>query len=430
MASKNSTKTSLLILALIEIFERFSYYGMRAIVIIFAIDNDGLNLSSDAALGYYAQFTLLLGLITLPMGLFSDLVLKQKNGVLVGGTILTIGYLCLLGSNFYMTMLSMILIIIGTGLFRPNLTVLVGRLFEKKDRKRNLAFVIIYWIINIGSFAGVVLVGYYSENYGWKYGFILCALSMFLAVLIFYFTKDKLQLNELNEKTIRIPSEKYDSPILDNFSEVKIQESRLETYPNHLLLIIFFAVTGALFWNCNGVINNSLYTNMTDKTDLLFFGYSMTIWTQLLPAILSLFALFLFLIYSYFVRLHSSVRLIGVGFFLLGTWGLMINQINVIPDESLVIFLIGTGLLTAMAEVLVSPILLSYVTRLSSIKYASTMVALFMVMPYLTEEMLDYLRNNIALDLPILQISIITLGIGTLFFVSKKALKERTGGLD
>ena len=126
-----STPLSVIILTIVKFLERSSYYGMRALIILYAMDTFALEMESTFA--YYGYFTLAIGVIQLPMGLLSDLLLKQKNGAIIGFVLLVLGYGCLVIVNIYATILALILITLGIGLVGPNLTVLLGQLFKKED---------------------------------------------------------------------------------------------------------------------------------------------------------------------------------------------------------------------------------------------------------------------------------------------------------
>ena len=134
-----SQRTSVILLSFIEFFERFSYYGVRALLILYVTVDLGMERGS--ALNYYAWFSAFIFMIPLPAGIISDLFFKQKQGVFYGGIIALLGYGLLISGQIQMLGIGVVLIGIGTGLIKPNLTVLVGRLFEKTDKNRGLSLI-------------------------------------------------------------------------------------------------------------------------------------------------------------------------------------------------------------------------------------------------------------------------------------------------
>lgn len=433
MHSKNSTKTSVLLLGMIEILERFSYYGTRALIVLFLIDEGegGLGLDRTEALSYYGTATFLLSLSVLPMGIISDVYFKQRKGVFYGIVLLMLGYSCLVLTNGISIVIGIVLIIIGTGLFKPNLWVLIGRLFPKHDRKRNFAFLLIYWLINIGSFGGVFIAGYCGEVYGYEYGFAICALSMLMAAVIFHFTKDKLNLRELEELVELEKKESFESPILDNLFSPKLNVKATNSHTNHIGLILFYTLVSICFWTNYGMINDSFFTLLPSLEELPFLGG--TIQRTALETWASYITLLTFLlvaIYGYFKTLGSTIGKISLGWLLLGIWGVFIYQLENVSIDFFAIYSIWTFILVSLAEIFISPFLMSYVTRLSGIKYASTIMGLFLVIPYLLNSSIQWIYGNLDLNIPILTVASLSIGVSILLFIFKKPLKKAASGLD
>jgi POT family proton-dependent oligopeptide transporter len=171
-----------------EMWERFSYYGMRAILILFMTatlvgDNPGMAMTVGTATAIYGLYTFFVYVLSLPGGWVADNIWGQRKAVFVGGVIIMLGHISLAlptAPTFY---LGLALVVIGTGLLKPNVSTMVGDLYPEGGARRDAGFSIFYMGINIGAFAGTALVGLVGENYNFHWGFSLAALGMFLGLV-------------------------------------------------------------------------------------------------------------------------------------------------------------------------------------------------------------------------------------------------------
>ena len=171
-----------------EMWERFSYYGMRAILVLFmtaaiAGNNPGLGLAVGTATAIYGLYTFFVYVLSLPGGWVADNIWGQKKAVFVGGVIIMLGHISLavpLAATFY---LGLALVVVGTGLLKPNVSTMVGDLYPEGGARRDAGFSIFYMGINIGALAGTALVGLVGENYNFHWGFSLAAVGMFLGLV-------------------------------------------------------------------------------------------------------------------------------------------------------------------------------------------------------------------------------------------------------
>ena len=193
----------LMTLFMLELWERFSYYGMRAFLVIFIATpaaQGGLGESKATAGIIYALYGSLVYLMSLPGGWLADRVLGQQKAVLYGGIVIMAGHIVLAipsHSTFY---LGLALIILGTGLLRPNASTIVGQLYDKSDIRRDAGYSIFYMGINIGAFIAPIVCGYLAQSSGfrghlkdwgidpnnaWHFGFGAAAVGMALGILTF-----------------------------------------------------------------------------------------------------------------------------------------------------------------------------------------------------------------------------------------------------
>ena len=176
-----------------EMWERFSYYGMRALLILTLVaatesTNPGFGLSNGDALLLYGYYTGLVYAATLFGGLIADNLLGQRKSIILGGTLMAIGQYTLFAATPHSMSLFYVglgFIIAGNGLFKPNISAIVGDLYPQGDARRDGGFTIFYMGINLGSFIATLSVTYLGETYGWGYGFGLAGIGMVLGLIVF-----------------------------------------------------------------------------------------------------------------------------------------------------------------------------------------------------------------------------------------------------
>lgn len=172
-----------------EMWERFSYYGMRAILVlamVAAVDgsNPGLGLSAEVAGAIYGLYTASVYLASLPGGWIADRLIGQQRAVFWGGCIIAAGHFCMALNTTASFFIGLILIALGTGLLKPNISALVGQLYrDDKGSRRDAGFSLFYMGINVGAFFGQLLCGYLGEKIGWHWGFGAAGVFMVLGVI-------------------------------------------------------------------------------------------------------------------------------------------------------------------------------------------------------------------------------------------------------
>ncbi len=181
---------SLFVLFFTEMWERFSYYGMRALLVLFltsSLMDGGYGWERKDALQLYALYTGLVYMTPLIGGIIADKFTGYRKAVVLGALIMAIGHACMamegIPSFFYA---GLGCLIIGNGLFKPNISSIVGQLYTDESKKDS-AYTIFYMGINAGAFLGILLCGYIGEKIGWSYGFGLAGIFMFLGMLQFWF---------------------------------------------------------------------------------------------------------------------------------------------------------------------------------------------------------------------------------------------------
>ncbi|SFB02790.1 MULTISPECIES: peptide MFS transporter [unclassified Bacillus (in: firmicutes)] len=178
-----------------EFWERFSYYGMRAILVFYMyyeVSKGGLGIDESLALSIMSIYGSLVYMSGIIGGWLADRVFGSSNGVLYGGILIMLGHIALaFPGNITMFFVSMVLIVLGTGLLKPNVSSVVGEMYSEKDDRRDAGFTIFYMSINMGAFLSPLIVGTVADKYNFHFGFGIAAVGMALGLLIFVATRKK-----------------------------------------------------------------------------------------------------------------------------------------------------------------------------------------------------------------------------------------------
>ena len=188
----------LFVLFFTEMWERFSYYGMRAILVLYLVTqttdaNPGLGWTTGEALALYGWYTMLVYVASIPGGWIADRLIGQKKSVLIGGLTLCVGHGILAVEEMWAFYSGLGLIIAGVGLLKPNISTMVGGLYKAGDTRRDRGFTIFYIGINIGALLATTVVAVVGQKYGFEYGFGLAGLGMLAGLFIFWSGRKKYE---------------------------------------------------------------------------------------------------------------------------------------------------------------------------------------------------------------------------------------------
>ena len=184
-----------------ELWERFSYYGMRALLVLFMVATaaeGGLGFDDPTATAIYGLYTAGVYLAALPGGWLADRVFGQQNAVWYGGIIIAAGHIVLslpgigLVGEHYGFFFGLILIVVGTGLLKPNISSCVGELYPEGGSRRDAGYVLYYMGINVGAFLGPLICGWLRVDYGWHWGFAAAAVGMIAGLVVYRATQKHL----------------------------------------------------------------------------------------------------------------------------------------------------------------------------------------------------------------------------------------------
>ena len=179
-----------------EMWERMSYYGMRGLLVLFmttAMQSGGLDLTVATATAIYGLYTASVYFMGLPGGWMADRLIGGQRAVWYGGIIIMCGHIVLAIPHENTFFMGLILVVLGTGLLKPNIGALVGQLYSMEDNRRDSGYALYYMGINIGSIIGYIVCGYLAESVGWHWAFGAAAVGMAFGLVQFAITKDNLK---------------------------------------------------------------------------------------------------------------------------------------------------------------------------------------------------------------------------------------------
>jgi proton-dependent oligopeptide transporter, POT family len=373
---KNHPK-GLPILFFTEMWERFSFYGMRAILVLYVTQetmgqNPGMGWSSTDALQLYGWYTAFVYLMSLPGGIVADRLLGQKKTVFIGGMLIAIGQLTLALEGTVAFYTGLIFVVLGVGGLKPNISTMVGGLYKEGDPNRDKGFTIFYIGINIGAATSPLIVGYIGEVYGWKLGFSLAGVGMLLGQVVYLLGQKHLKDVGNFVPMKKIEGTKTNAPL------TKIEKDRV------IVLLISFVIV-VVFWmayeQAGGLMN--LFTR--DKIDRVIFGYEIP--TSVFQSVPAFFVIiFGTIVASFWLKRQlkgkesSSLFKMAIGTIITGTGFLMMSVAAleaVDGTKAMLIWLVAAYLLHVIGELSISPVALSFITKLAPVKYASIMMGIY-----------------------------------------------------
>lgn len=185
--------SGLFVLFFTEMWERFSYYGMRALLVLFftaSIMDHGWAWPKEHALAIFGSYTALVYLSTMLGGYFADKIIGFRWAVVVGALLMTLGHAAMAVETPFFIYTGLIFLVFGSGFFKPNMTSIVSEMYKTKPELKDGAYTIFYMGVNSGAFFGIMLCGYLGEKIGWSWGFGVAGIFMLFGLLQFWFSQD------------------------------------------------------------------------------------------------------------------------------------------------------------------------------------------------------------------------------------------------
>ncbi|MEZ8369454.1 peptide MFS transporter [Vibrio splendidus] len=257
-----------------ELWERFSYYAMRAILVLFLTDttiNGGLGWSTKDALDLYGIYTGLVYITPLIGGWLADNYLGQRKSILVGGVLMALGQFTLALPNGAIGLdqvnalyLGLALLISGNGMFKPNISTMVGDLYQEGDNRRDGAFTIFYMGINLGALLGGLISGAAVDSFGWKAGFLAAGIGMVIS-LVMQLTMAQSWLGNIGS----VPAAARAKALNKSKEKTPLTKEEFDRLKVILVMGLFVIVFWAGFEQAGGLMN--IYTQQ--YTDRMIGGF-------------------------------------------------------------------------------------------------------------------------------------------------------------
>ena len=274
----------LFVLFFTEMWERFSYYGMRAILVIFLTgvvtgDNPGWGWSTPAALSLLGTYAMFVYLTPLVGGWLADNKIGYRMAVVIGALLMTLGHAAMAVETPAFLYIGIALLILGNGFFKPNMTSIISKMYDGHDDKKDGAYNIFYMGVNAGAFLGIMLCGWVGEKVGWSYGFGLAGIFMLLGMLQFYYAQPLF--GDIGSKPQNVQQDTKDT-LVNKDSKANKAEVKLNTFRSvDYLLIGIFSISALIF-----IINDPLsQIGQIDTLNFTVAGMKDSLFFALLAAI-------------------------------------------------------------------------------------------------------------------------------------------------
>ena len=469
-----------------EMWERFSYYGMRALLVLFmvaAIEDGGLGLTDQTATAIYGLYTAAVFLGSLPGGWIADRLMGAQAAVWVGGIIIMCGHFILAIPSDSIFFLGLIVIVLGTGLLKPNITAIVGELYEPGDPRRDSGFTIFYMGINLGAALGPLACGWLALQ-NWHYGFAAAGFGMLFGLVQFRLTRHHLgAAGRAPDPSVR-PSERfrrrawlvigacvaligcllvagmagwlrYDAVQLAQAATYAIVAvavlyfgylfafSGLDKQERGRMIVIFVLISAAtVFWIGSEQAGSSLNL-FAQRFTIREFGTFVVpaSWFQSLnPAFIILLGPLYSMLWVGLARRHldpSSPLKLGVGLIILGlAFAVMIGAAGLVASGQQVLpsWLIFTYLLLTMGELALSPVGMSAITKLAPRRLVGQMMGVWFLSLSLGSILAGLFagefRPDAVEEMPglYLQLVLMMVGAGLALMLMSGPLKRLAGG--
>ncbi len=367
-----------------EMWERFSYYGMRAILVLYmvaAVSDGGLALTNKEAGQIYGLYTMAVYLSALAGGFIGDKIFGARRAVLIGGIIIACGHFTIAFASTITLFIGMLLIVLGTGLLKPNMATIVGALYKPGDMRRDAGFSIFYMGVNVGAMLAPIVCGYLAQGtefkawlssvgisplVSWHFGFAAAGIGMVVGLIV-YVTQAKL-LGTAGLKSVAAPA-----TLIENSTKAEFL-SKDEWRRLGAIGVLF--VFNILFWAIYEQGGSSLNIFANKCVDNTIFGWSFpSSWLQTFQAgFIVLFAPIISMIWLKLgdkqptapTKFAIGIVLLGLGISLMVPASMLAAQGKVSP-----LWLIGVFLFECLGELCLSPVGLSTVTKLAPARFAA-----------------------------------------------------------
>lgn len=402
-----------------EMWERFSYYGMRGLLILYLTKTymeGGLGFSEKHAGWIYGIYTGLVYLTPIIGGWLADNFLGQRKSITIGGILMALGQFALasqMGLGAFYAGLA--LLIIGNGFFKPNISIIVGQLYSNNDPRKDGAFNIFYMGINLGAFLAPLVCGFLAEDfmatkqvledgsvkvmkYGFQYGFLAAGIGMTIGQILFNMLGQKY----LGDKGLKPADKNIEAgDIVDGMAQGipdgKLTKEEKDRTWVIIVLVAFVTFFWAGFEQAGGTF--SLYTDKFIDRNVSNYLIPTSYFQSINPIFIVMLAPLFTILWAYLnrknkepntpIKMGLGMILLGIGFLVMV--GAVLERGNAGADETVkanIMWMLGTYLIHTCGELCLSPIGLSMVTKLAPVKLASLLMGVWFLS--------SFIANNLA----------------------------------
>lgn len=374
-----------------RMLERASYYGFRALVVLYMI-GETLKMENKEALTIYGWLTASLIFSQIVGALFGDLLIGNKKSIIIGGIIQAIGAFSLCIPSTTGLYLGLSLVVIGSGFFTPNIISNFGKTYLNKTKLLDSGFTIFYLAINLGSFLGILLIGYLGEKYGYNIGFIISGVLMLISIIPVLLSKEK-GLDEI---------EKNEFPIGKRI----------------LNILIAFIVVG-LFWGFYELSSIRTFNLQLQLSEISTLGIPNHLWQSINSIFILPISIIAIILWTYFYSNQFFKLMLGFIFGVI-SFGILF-LIPEVPTEQYTVTYLISLLFLAISEIHIAPIIHSILTKYSNPKYLAILISLAFLPTRLISLIFglfnDKLYDNPMLGLKIGIVGMTVVGIGLIGYV-------------
>ena len=435
----------LFILFFTEMWERFCYYGMRALLVLYMTDYliRGVQSGSFHVYGFgylqhglesvfgpmaiqplaseiYGLYTGFVYLTPLFGGMLADRVLGQRKSVIIGAILMAIGEFLMAGQSTFL--IALLVLILGNGCFKPNISTQVGSLYPQGDPRRDRAFTIFYMGVNLGAFFSPLVCGTLGQVYGWKYGFAAAGVGMLVGLVVYLSGQRYLATDNLTRAR-----------------ETHAEKAPLTTGEWRAIFgLIALCILNIVFWGVYEQQGNTIQLFADRNTDWHVFGFEMpSTWFQSVnPMFIFVLTPFLNMFWTRQSRRGTeppSVTKMAIGCCLLGLSFLPLIYITagLQPDQRIsFLWLVGCTLIYTVGELYLSPIGLSLVTKVAPARLVSMMMGVWYLSSFFGNFLSGYLGtyySKMTKEMFFLMLAVLGVAAGAAIFALRNPLKRAVG---
>ena len=418
-----------------EMWERFSYYGMRAFLILYMTTPaamGGLGFDDPRAGSVYGTYVGSVWLAAIGGGIVADRWLGAYRSVLWGGAIIALGHFTLAFTALPAFYTGLALIVIGTGLLKPNATTLVGSLYSPDDARRDAGFSIFYMGINLGAFIGPLIAGKLAEDVNWHLGFACAGVGMTLGLVQYVLGKSRLQPAIDRIAAVKAPA----TPAADGGPSLGFTREEWK----RMGAVVLFFVFAAIFWAAYEQAASTLSLFVNRYADRTMLGF--TIPTSWYVAIQAMFVILLAPVFAWLwtwlgprepatpVKFALGLFLVGLSFVLLYPAGALAQSAEGVRVSSAWLF--GAYFLQVCGELCLSPVGNSVVTKLAPPRIVGLMMGVWFLAISAGNKLAGWIAgfsSSVPLTTLFGSVAAAALGAAVILFLLVKPIRGLMGGV-